>query len=247
MSNNGILDRSLSKSQIAILRTDPYSGVLIRSPMYSVLIDPTRFDAENLLIPDVILITHEHSHHLDENLISSVFKMARERAEKKEAKSYGLQDLFDLPIVVADEASSMFLKRFLPRENLKAMKPGDEASVEMLTIKAFRSNHPSAKSPLTYVVVFENGMKLYHASDSLPFEEMRVIGETERPDIAFIATGLDAGLSTKSAFDIGQMVNPKLAVPLHGKDLGKFATAIKTKMKGARVMILEPGEIGIYE
>lgn len=241
--------------------------------MYTVVVDPTleETDESKLVNVDLILITHEHKHHLDENAVSRIIKSYKKPeetfsgeskiveminqteqadvdAEKKETvKEKETEGVEEGPIVVCNTASAMLVKHIVPRGKLKILKPGDEFNHEMITIRAFESNHPSATSPLTYLIVFENGIKVYHASDSMPNEDMKRIGINEKPDIAFVPIGLDPGINYKVGVEIALRVMPKLVIPYHGTELKRFENEMKKRKPEIRVDLKKIGEIGVYE
>lgn len=238
--------------------------------MYTVVVDPTleEIDESKLASVDLILITHEHKRHLDENAVSRIIKSYKRpketfseeskiieiisqteqtSAEKREIEKEKEIEDNEGPLVVCNAASAMLVKHIVPKGNLKILKPGDEFNHEMITIKAFESNHPSATSPLTYLIVFENGIRVYHASDSMPNEDMRKIGVNEKPDIAFVPIGLDPGINYKVGVEITLRVMPKLVIPYHGTEFKRFENEMKKKRPEIRIDIKKIGEVGVYE
>ncbi|MBO3762923.1 MAG: MBL fold metallo-hydrolase [Thermoproteota archaeon] len=271
MKGKKMQEISLKRNQLLYSLINKYSGVILRSPMYTVVVDPTleEIDESKLANVDLILITHEHEHHLDENAVSRIIKSYKkpketfseeskiievitqtEQAddEKKETtKERETESAEEGPLVVCNMASAVLVKHIVPRGNLKILRPGDEFNHEMITIKAFESNHPSATSPLTYLIVFENGVKIYHASDSMPNEDMKKIGVNEKPDIAFVPIGLDPGINYKVGVEITLRVMPKLVIPYHGTEFKRFENEMKKKRPDIRIDIKKIGEVGIYE
>jgi len=236
----------LGKSQTAVMRTNDRSGLIIRSPMYNILIDTTRSALPDNFRPDIILVTHEHSHHLDENFIFSLHKaLKNDLAGAVQQKPYGVAPPEDLPPIIADQTSAVLLRRLINKDTIKVMNPGDELSMDMITISAFRSNHTTAKTPLTYMVVLDNGLRIYHASDSLPNEDMKVVSEQE-PDIAFVPIGLDPGVSPVSGAQVAGLIQSDVVVPFHGTDVQKFKTSVKRICGKTQVKIILPGEMQIY-
>ncbi len=236
----------LGKSQTAVMRTNDRSGLIIRSPMYNVLVDTTRYTLPDNFRPDVILVTHEHSHHLDENFIFSLHKaVSNGLAGTVQQKPYGVAPPEDLPPVIADQTSAVLLRRLINKDTIRVMNPGDELSMDMMTISAFRSNHPTAKTPLTYMIVLDNGLRIYHASDSLPNEDMKVVSEQE-PDITFVPIGLDPGVSPMSGAQVAELVRSKIVVPFHGTDVQKFKASVRKVCDKTQVKMIHPGEMQIY-
>jgi len=236
----------LGKSQTAIMRTNDRSGLIIKSPMYNILIDATSVTFPENFRPDIIMVTHEHSHHLDENFIFSLYKaMKNSKAVSAEQRPYGIAPPEDLPPIVTDQTSAVLLRRFISRDLVKVMMPGEELPIDMVTVVSFRSNHPTAKTPLTYMLVLDNGFRMYHASDSLPNDDMKVVSEQE-PDMAFVPIGLDPGVTPLSGAQVASIVQPGTVVPFHGTDLQKFKTSVKKLRTKTHVQVMQPGEMQIY-
>ncbi|NHV06958.1 MAG: MBL fold metallo-hydrolase [Thaumarchaeota archaeon] len=271
LKEKGMQEIPLKRNQLLYALINKYSGVILRSPMYTVVVDPTleEIDESKLANVDLILITHEHKRHLDENAVSRIIKNYKKpketfseetkimeiinqteqtNTEKRETeKERETENAEEGPIVVCNTASAMLVKHIVPKGNLKILKPGDEFNHEIITVRAFESNHPSATSPLTYLIVFENGIKVYHASDSMPNEDMRRIGINEKPDIAFVPIGLDPGINYKVGVEIALRVMPKLVIPYHGTEFKKFENEMKKKKPDIRIDIKKIGEVGVYE
>lgn len=246
MNVSDMAEVGLGKSQTAIMRTNDRSGLIIRSPMYNILIDATSATLPENLRPDIIMVTHEHSHHLDENLIFSLYKaMRNSNAMSAQQTPYGVAPPEVLPPIVTDQTSAVLLRRFISKDLIKVMTPGEELPIDMLTVVAFRSDHPTAKTPLTYMIVLDNGFRIYHASDSLPNDDMKVVSEQE-PDMAFVPIGLDPGVSPLTGAQIANLVRPDTVVPFHGSDLRKFKTSMKKLQMKSRVQVMQPGEMRVY-
>jgi len=240
------MEISLGKSQSAFIRTNDRSGLIVKSPMYTVLIDTTGFALPENFRPDLILVTHEHSHHFDENFIFSLYKaMKNNSAGSTEQKPYGVTLPEGLPPIVSDQTTAVFLRRFLSRDVIKVLGPGEELSMDMLTIAALRSEHPTAKTPLTYMIILDNGMRIFHASDSLPNEDMEAASQQE-PDIAFVPIGLDPRVGPMSGAQIARDVHPDVVVPFHGSDVQRFKAGVKRLARDVPVRTFRPGEIEVY-
>lgn len=236
----------LGKSQTAIMRTNDRSGLIVRSPMCNIFIDTTQSAIPENFRPDAILVTHEHPHHLDENFIFSLYKTLKSNfAGSVQQKPYGVSPPEDLPPIVSDQTSAVLLRRFISRDLIKVLNPGEELSMDMITISAFRSNHPTARTPLTYMIVLDNGLRVYHASDSLPNEDMQAVSEQE-PDIAFVPIGLDPGVCPMSGAQVVSSVRPDVAVPFHGSDVQKFKVSVKKLCGNTQVKMVHPGEMQVY-
>jgi L-ascorbate metabolism protein UlaG (beta-lactamase superfamily) len=199
-----------------------YSGVLLQTQTKTLLVDPVEVKAKNYPKIDAILITHEHYDHLDQTIITDI------------QKATGCA-------VIADHASTKKLQAAIPPTKLVAIKAGQQTKLGAVTIKAQISNH-HATSPNTYIITSEDGVKVYHTSDSLPFPEMGQMGQKEFFDIVFCTVGAAPGATAESGFEIAWLTKPGLAVPYHtGTPVNqtKFAELMKTKLRRSACLIPE--------
>lgn len=212
-----------SKGEVAIVWFNSYAGVAIKTPTKMLVIDPVNVNAKAFPTVDAVLITHEHYDHLDQTLIREIQKQTN-------------------CTVIADPTSTRRLGNVVPEERLVEAKPGFETRVGDVVVKAERCNHPPASTPITFLVRTEDGITVFHTADSLPFPEMREIGEREKPDIVFCTVGIAPGTSPRTGVEIAKLVNPKVAVPYHTSstgDLEQFAEILTQEAPNVRCCILE--------
>jgi len=213
---------SLSRGEVALTLVNSYTGVVIRSPRVGILIDPVDIDADKISKIDAILITHEHIHHLDESIVADI------------QSNSGC-------VVITDSASSGRLSAAIPSNKLKEAHVKDEFQVEEASVVAEKSSHP-ADEPLTYIITSEDGVSVFHSSDSAPFKEMADIGRRYQIDVCLCSIGLDSGLSPKSGAMIARLMRPKVAVPYHGEKTKAFARALSKIAPHVKSLILRKGE-----
>jgi|YelNatPaOPRAMG01_1025707.scaffolds.fasta_scaffold23036_2 L-ascorbate metabolism protein UlaG (beta-lactamase superfamily) len=248
---------SLKKNEAAIIIYNKYSGVAVRSPTYNIIFDPTNIPSATFnFFPDVILVTHEHFDHLDEGSVAKLLKISSEKKVSDELKAVPdiiskTESAYSEPIkpkitVVADKTSGKMLKSSIPKENLAVVEPYKEISLEDITIKAYPSNHPQAKTPVTYMVTLENGVKIFHTSDSLPYDQMEEIGSVEAPDIVFCTIGIAPGSSPSTGAKIAGLVKAKLAVPYHGSNFKEFEVEVRKIDPTLKTRCLAIGEVFVY-
>ncbi|MBO3804341.1 MAG: hypothetical protein JTT11_10845, partial [Candidatus Brockarchaeota archaeon] len=72
MSLAKFYETKVSKGQAAVVLLNDFSGTAILSPLRVVVLDPTQVDAPSFQKVDFLLITHEHTDHLDEILVSQI-------------------------------------------------------------------------------------------------------------------------------------------------------------------------------
>jgi len=113
-------------------------------------------------------------------------------------------------------------------------------------VKAEKCHHPPAATPITFIITSEDGVKVFHTADSLPFPEMASLGEKEKFDIVFCTVGIAPGASPSSGFEIAKLTKPKVAVPYHtgsSEDQRRFAEVLKKEMPKITCLIPEVGKI----
>ena len=103
--------------------------------------------------------------------------------------------------------------------------------------------------PVGYIVELENGFKIWHMGDTGLFGDMRLIGETYKPDVVIIPIGGHFTMGPRDAATaVRDMIKPRYAIPVH---YGTFPLLSGTpaefisELKGTsttRVLTLEPGQ-----
>ncbi len=205
-----------------------YAGILLKTPTKTLVIDPVDIKPRSLQNVDAILITHEHYDHLDPRLITET------------QKATGC-------IIIADPASTKKLEYAIPNDKLQEIKPGGETKIGGVTIKAEKCNH-IAQAPVTYIIMSEDQVKIYHTSDSLPFPELAAIGNREKFDVVFCTVGIASGSTPQTGFEIARLTKPQIAVPYHTtttQSQGQFAELLKKELP--RTACLIPEQSKIYE
>lgn len=220
------IGKNPSKNEILFVWFNRYSGVTIKTPSKILVIDPADVKPRDFKNVDAILITHEHYDHLDQALVSEIHKQT-------------------LCVVVADPTSARRLQHVIAPEKLREIQVGSEVKVGEVSIKAEKSNHPAA-TPVTFIITSEDGVKVFHTADSLPFPEMAKLGEREKLDVVFCTVGIAAGTSPETGVEIARLTKPKVVVPYHTAspaDLKKFAEILKKEMPKATCLVPEVGKI----
>ena len=147
---------------------------------------------------------------------------------------------------MADPTSARRLQNVIPPDKLSEVEPGSEVKLGEVSVKAEKSNHPPAATPVSFVIKSEDGVKVFHTADSLPFPEMTAIGEREKLDVVFCTVGIAPGTSPETGVDIARLTKPKVAVPYHTgstADQKKFAEILKKEMPKVTCLIPEVGKI----
>jgi len=221
------ISKTPSKNEIFFVWFNKYSGVTVKTPSKTLVIDPVDVKARDFKVIDAVLVTHEHYDHLDQPLVAELHKQTQ-------------------CMVIADPTSSKRLRNSIPQEKLKEVQPGVEVKIGDVSVKVEKSNHPPASSPVTYVISSEDGVKVFHTADSLPFPEMLDIGEREKLDLVFCTVGIAPGASPEAGVDIARFTRPKVVVPYHtgsAVDQKRFAELLKKDLPRMTCLVPETGKI----
>jgi L-ascorbate metabolism protein UlaG (beta-lactamase superfamily) len=214
------------KNSIIFVWLNNYAGILLKTPTKTILIDPVDVKAKNVSEANAIFITHEHYDHFDQRLVAEIQKNTK-------------------CTVIADPTSYKSLKLIIPTEKLIETNIGDQTKIGELKIKTQKSKHPTAKTPVTYIVTSEDGVKTWHTADSLPYPEMATISQKEKPDIVFCTVGIAQGATPETGSEIAWLTKPKIAIPYHTNTLEsqkKFAQIIKQQQPKTSTAIPEVGK-----
>jgi len=102
--------------------------------------------------------------------------------------------------------------------------------------------------PVGYIIELENGFKIWHMGDTGLYGDMKLIGETYKPDLVLIPIGGHFTMGPQDAATaVRDMIKPRYAIPMH---YGTFpllrgTPAEFTSALGAsttRVLVPEPGQ-----
>ncbi len=200
---------------------------MLKTPSKTFAIDPVEVKTKNLQSVDAVLITHEHYDHLDPRLVTEV---------QKETNCQ----------IIADPTSTKKLQHAIPNDKLQEVKPGIETKVGGVTIKVEKSNHPPAQTPVTYIITSEDGVKVYHTADSLPFPELALMGQKEQFDLIFCTVGIAPNSSPQTGFEIARLTKPPIAVPYHTASIQsqtEFQALLKRQLPKTACLIPEKGKI----
>lgn len=70
--------------------------------------------------------------------------------------------------------------------------------------------------PVGFIIEFENGFKLHHMGDTALFGDMKLIGDSYKPDLITIPIGGHFVMSAKdAAYATNQYLKPRFAIPIH--------------------------------
>jgi L-ascorbate metabolism protein UlaG (beta-lactamase superfamily) len=220
------IQKTPEKNTVLFVWFNQYAGILLKTPSKTLVIDPVDAKSKDLQNVDAILITHEHYDHLDPRLIAEI------------------QRETDCPII-ADSASTKKLQHIVSVGKLQETKPGEETKIGEVSIKTEKCNHP-AQAPVTYIITSEDGVKIYHTADSLPFPEMTLMGQKEKFDLVFCTVGIAPDSTPQTGFEIARLIQPQVAVPYHTASAAsqtEFAQLMKKDLPRTACLIPEQNKI----
>ena len=187
-----------------------HSAFLLESPQGTkVLIDPwlenpkSPPNAVRSVAADLILVTHGHNDHVGNVL---------EIADRTGA------------MVVAIHEVALYLGR-MGAAKVQAMNKGGSIEASNLRVTMVDARHSGSidigEVPIVggeaagYVVEFENGYKVYHAGDTGPFMDMKLIGELYKPHLAIVPIGGLYTMGPREAAFACTLIKPKAIIGMH--------------------------------
>jgi L-ascorbate metabolism protein UlaG (beta-lactamase superfamily) len=214
------------KNTILFVWFNQYAGILLKTPSKTIVIDPVDVKSKDLQNIDAILITHEHYDHLDTRLIAEI---------QKETNC----------VIIADSASTKKLQYVVPVGKLQETNPGEETKIGEVSVNTEKCNHP-AQAPVTYIITSEDGVKVYHTADSLPFPEMALMGQKEKLDVVFCTVGIAPNSTPQTGIEIARLIRPQVAIPYHTASVAsqtEFAQLMKKELPRTACLIPEQNKI----
>lgn len=214
-----------------------HSCVSITDGNHNIIIDPfltgnpqATIKAEDIKV-DFILVTHGHSDHLGD---------AVDIAKRNKAT-----------IIAPNELAVYVQKQGAEAHN---MHIGGAYEFPFGRVKLTIAHHGSAAgdgleytgNPCGFLITMD-GKTIYHAGDTGLFYDMKLIGEMNNIDLAFLPIGDNFTMGVTDAVKAVEFLNPKKVVPIHYKTwpvIDTEPTEFADKLKGTKneVVIIEPGK-----
>ena len=205
---------------------------------YTVLIDPfiegnshTNLDPDNVKC-DYIILTHAHGDH---------FGSTEDIAKNNDAT------------VIANHEISEFLNE----KGIKShgMSPGGSFNFPFGRVKFTIAHHSSsfdfagggyAGNPVG-IIISNNGKCFYNSGDTALFYDMKLIGEMNKIDLAFLPIGDNYTMGIDDAVKAAEFIDADTVVPMHYNTFDVIQAEpeeFKKKIEaiGKKCSILKPGE-----
>jgi len=189
-----------------------------------IYIDPYKID-KNYNDADIIFVTHDHFDHFSEEDILKV---------KKE----------DTIIVVTKDLVEKSLNLGFERNSIIDVEPNELKTIGKIkfeTIPSYNTNkdfHPKSNGWVGYILEINN-VKYYIAGDTDITEENKKV----QCDVAFVPVGGTYTMNYKEAADLINIINPKIAVPIHygsvageKEDGQRFVKLLNSNIEGKVLM-----------
>lgn len=182
--------------------------------------------------PDIILLTHGHNDHVGDTM--DIAKRCN-------------------PLIIAPNELAVYLgwQGF----NAHGMNIGGAKTFDFGTVKFTQAFHSSSYTTEDNDIIYTGmpagilftaeGKTIYHAGDTSIFMDMEMIGKRHPIDIAFLPIGDNFTMGPEDAAYAVELLNPKLAVPVHFNTfppIEQDPETFKELVKGHKVKIMEPGE-----
>lgn len=205
-----------------------HSVVKVETGEHTILIDPfingneaCDLDADTIKT-DIILLTHAHNDHVGDTV---------EIAKRNDA------------LVVAPNELAVYLGT--KGLNTHPMHIGGSREFDFGKVKFTQAFHGSSfteeDGTMIYggmpggILLTVNGKTIYHVGDTALFTDLKMYGEMNEIEVAFIPIGDNFTMGPEDALIAADWINAKISVPVHyntfpviEQDAGAWATKVKT-------------------
>jgi L-ascorbate metabolism protein UlaG (beta-lactamase superfamily) len=151
---------------------------------------------------DLVILTHGHIDH-----VADIVDIARSANPS---------------IICPMELGKWLVRQGIDESKVIGCNKGGTIETHGLSFTMVHAEHSSstpdgtyAGEPVGYVVTFENNFKAYFSGDTDLFGDMRLIGQVEKPDVAFLSIGDFYTMGPRRAAKAVELLGVKTVVPTH--------------------------------
>lgn len=203
------------------LLIDPFIN---RNPLTDLKVDEVN--------PDVILVTHAHGDHLGDTV---------EIAKRTNA-------LVVSTVEIVNYLASLGVER------VHGLQPGGAFAFDFATIKLTQAIHgssieidglPYTLGLATGIMIKADNQTIYHVGDTALFSDLKLIGELNHIDLAFIPIGDNYTMGPEDALLAAEWLKAKTVVPIHYntmKEIEQDPHAFINQLKDSKGIVAKLGE-----
>ena len=201
-------------SQAAFKLTTPGGKVIMIDPWITQapLTPPDMKDLSKLGKVDLVLVTHGHGDHLGDAL--EISKTNNVPLWGPAGMNQWLATLGKMPANLAPRMNKGGTIEPFPGVKI-TMLHAEHSSEMILKDEAGKDTSYPAGEPVSFMIQFENGFKIWHMGDTGVFGDMKLIGERYKPDLILIPIGGHFGMNPAEAAFAVELIKPKMAWPIH--------------------------------
>jgi L-ascorbate metabolism protein UlaG (beta-lactamase superfamily) len=175
---------------------------------------PPPFAADEARDVDLVLITHDHLDHLDEDALPAIAVASPEAT-----------------VVVPEDVVGRVVELGVERERVRGLPSDGRTQIGHVTVDAVPACHGEGMDdayrlgPFLGYVVGAGGAHVYHAGDTVPFDGLVDRLRELRVDLALLpingrdaereAAGIVGNLDAREAAQLAQDIGADAAVPMH--------------------------------
>ncbi|PYF09048.1 metal-dependent hydrolase [Ureibacillus chungkukjangi] len=181
--------------------------------------------------PDVILLTHGHNDHVGDTIELAKANNTLVVAPNELAVYLGKQGLNVHPMGIGGAYEFPFGK--------VKYTLAYHGSVYETESEVVNAGNPGG------ILFYAEGVTLYHAGDTALFGDMKLIGDRNSIDVAFLPIGDNFTMGPEDAAYAVELLKPKSVVPIHYNTfpvIKQDPTVFAELVKDSKVQILNAGE-----
>jgi len=185
---------------------------------------------------DILITSHDHLDHFDIDAVPCLMANRKTR------------------LLGSGTAAAKAVELGIDKGRVTAMKPGDVAEFEGITIKAVYADHGELAPDALGIVLTLEGIKIYYAADTAYNPEVIKTAKAEKPDIMIVPiNGQYGNLNSTEAAMLTRDAGARVSVPchfwtflVHRGDPQEFVEEMGKYAPECRIQLLCQGEMFIY-